>query len=140
VELANKLLARATLGKGLASPLTVDPATGDFKKVSEEENVANCILDLILTRVGERVMNEDIGNEMPQILFDNIDGAEDILPIHVIDVIRRYEPRVRDVAARVSREGDTKLVLSVGWILKATGQPGNVVYPFYAQGSEGGVE
>lgn len=132
--LANSVVEQASLGRGLKSPLEEDPLTGDFKTLVGPDNVKQCIIDLILTRVGERVMNEDLGTELPSLIFETTDGVVDVLPLKVIDVIRRHEPRVTRVTAKAYVEelnGSATVVLDLSWVVKATGRPDNLVYPFY---------
>ncbi len=140
LQLANTLIERAALGKGLKSPISIDPFTKDFETTEGADNVKQCVIDLITTRVGERVMNEDFGTHLPPLLFENIDGLIDILPVHVIEVLTRFEPRIFDVQARAVRYAETTINLQISWTVKATGRRDNLTYPFYTEPLEGGTK
>ncbi len=136
IELGNSLVELEALGKGLKSPLEQDPYTGDFKISEREENVKSCISDLIGTPVGTRVFNEDFGSPFPPLLFENIPGLLDILPLHARAAILRYEPRVKDVAASAKRVGENAIVVRITYVIKATGAQANLTYPFYTEPPE----
>jgi phage baseplate assembly protein W len=130
LTLSNSLLERSYLGKGLASPLSRDPATGGMKVNEGEDNIAACIVDILTTRVGERVGREDFGTELPPMLFESITGILDVLPVHAVSAITRQEPRVKKVAAKAERSGETGVILRVSYVVKATGQTKNLVVPY----------
>lgn len=140
ITLANSIVNQSFLGKGLKSPLTVDPATKDFSKVQGSENIKQCVLDLIMTSVGERVMNEDIGASVNEMLFMDVVAVADILPVRIIETINRYEPRVTDVVATAEITGETQVDVHVSWKLKSTGSKDSLVYPFYVEPAQGGIE
>jgi phage baseplate assembly protein W len=138
LTLSNTLLDQQVLGIGLASPLVTDSYTKDFLGVSGEDNVTQCIEDLLGTRVGERVMNEDLGTLFPQALFENSTGLLKVLPVQAMQAITMFEPRVKNVKSSATIEGNV-IYVDVSWTVKATGARGNYVYPFYLQNNSGGV-
>ena len=133
IVLSNLLLEQQILGSGLASPLATDPATGDFARVSGAADVQQCILDLLDTRVGERLMREDEGSPFPPLIFENIGGLVLVIPPLTVEAIQRYEPRVTRVTARATIVDVTTVVASISYYLRATGSPDSLVYPFYTQ-------
>jgi phage baseplate assembly protein W len=139
INLANSLIEQAALGIGLQAPLTTNPQTGDFVRLSVADNVRSCILDLLSTRVGERVMNEDFGTLIPLAIFENSEGLIDVLPFRVKEAITQYETRVTRVTCTVDIIDPTTTRLNVGWVLKATGKRDSLVYPYYTEPSAGGV-
>lgn len=120
-----------TYGRGLAWPLRVDPATGGLATVSGEANVLTCIRALLSTRVGERVMSEDVGIVLPDLLFENRQGVMDILPLRIIDCLNRFEPRIYRVQAKAVPFEPNGINCHVGWVLRSTGSPSNLTYPYY---------
>lgn len=135
VQLANSLVDRDTQGRGVHFPLTLDANTRDFKRVEHEENIKECIYWLIATRIGERVMAEDVGTLIMQSLFASIEGLEDTLPFQVTEAITLYEPRVEDIRAKAERTGLTELRLTTTWVVRATGRRDSLVYPYFVEGS-----
>jgi len=134
---SNPLLEIEILGKGLKSPLEMNSYVGDFATVEGVDNVAQCIRDLIETRVGDRVMNEDYGTLPSDMLFESQEAIIDIVPFRIIEAIRRFEPRVANVTASAtpfSVNDSHGVNILVQWYLRATGKQGNLVYPYYLDG------
>jgi phage baseplate assembly protein W len=140
IVLSNQLLEQQVLGIGLVSPLTTDPATGDFATVSGAEDVNQCIRDILSIRVGERVMREDDGSPFPPLVFENAEGLVVVLPKIAVDTIVRYEPRVSRVQATAAIIQLSTIELSIRYVLRATGTPGSLVYPYYLEPAVGGVK
>jgi phage baseplate assembly protein W len=134
IKLANDILEREILGKGFASPLRINPATKDFAVVDGPDNVRQCIEDLLGTRVGERVMNEDFGVELPDLVFELQAGLLDIIPSRIREAIARWEPRVKNVLV-TARAQATAIYVDVSWTLVTTAKKGNLVYPYYLEPS-----
>jgi len=139
LNLANSLIDVDTLGKGFKFPMTVDPATNDWQLSKYEENVKECIYWLLATRIGERVMNEDIGTTITESLFMNIESLAVILPNQITEAITRYEPRVTNLRVKVERTGETELRATLTWTVRATGRRDNLVYPYYTEPPVGGI-
>lgn len=131
VELANSLTNVGVLGKGLKSPLTNDPGNGDFETVSGADNVRQCLKDLLLTRVGERVMNEDFGTRIPDALFDDRAGIIDVIPLQIVEAVQRYEPRISNVSVTAAPYQENGVLIRVTYRLRSTGRRDNLVYPLY---------
>lgn len=142
ITLANSLVERSVLGIGLASPLTPDDTIGDWQRLEGADNVKACIIDLISTRVGERLMFEDIGTTIPELVFESVEGVLDILPFQLVEVIKRYEPRVIRVACTAEAFSTDKgdgVNAKLSWTLRSTGKRDNLVWPFYLEPPEGGI-
>lgn len=138
--LANDILLRPTLGTGIVLPATRDAATGRLKTESGEDNVLMCILNLLDTVVGERVMNEDVGTTANLSLFEEVESLLDVLPIQFKEVIERHEPRVYRVITRAERlpNDGQGVIVHLSWRYRSTGSSGNMVYPYNL--SNGGNE
>lgn len=139
MDLANTALEETVLGKGVKSPLETNPTTGGLVTLSGSENVRNCIMDLISTRVGQRVMREDYGIEASDQLFENPLSVVDVVPLRIVEGIRRFEKRVKDVRAVGRQISNTLVHVEVSWTLRSTGARDSLVYPFYVSPPYGGV-
>ena len=121
------------LGKGLSFPLRMDPATNDFARVVDEDNVDQCLKALIFTMIGER-MDALIGTVVPELLFEESDVAADIAQPSILNAITRNEPRVKLIRIQVTTKefggGATGIVIAISYIIKATNQRRNRVYPY----------
>ena len=143
LRLANTLVQNQVLGKGLAFPMREDPTNGDFLGVAGADNVKQCIIDLITTRVGERLMNEDLGTEIADSVFESQQAVIDILPLRVREAINQFEPRVQSVTASAVPfsldNGLRGVKLNVSWVLRSGGGRDSLVYPYYLEPAEGGL-
>ena len=139
LNLSNPLINRDALGIGIAFPFTRDKTTNDLLVLRYEDNIKSCILWLLSTRIGERLMNEDCGTTIMSALFGNIDGLADALPIQIKEAIARFEPRVVNVTTKTERIGINDLRITIGWTVKATGNRDSYVYPYSAQPAQGAL-
>lgn len=132
MNLSNSLLDLRPLGKGLAYPIRVSDATGDLATAEGVENVLGCIELIITTPVGTRQNMEDFGTVLNSLLFESTRAAADVLPTALIEAVRRWEPRVKEITATATpfeAEGRVDVLLSCK--IKATGQTLSKVYPYY---------
>lgn len=139
LALSNYLLEQAILGMGLKSPMVTNPANGDFLGASGEQNLTNCVTDLLDTRVGERLMNEDVGTTIPSTVFENLDVAVALLSGIILDALQRYEPRVTNVKISLQVIPPTQVNCNLSWRVIGTSVIGNLVWPFYLSPPSGGV-
>lgn len=130
------------LGQGLKFPLQVDPRTGKFAMVSQEEDIREAIGIILNTVQGERVMRPEFGSRIIEYTFAS--ASSSMLQSIAHDVRERLllqEPRIVDVEV-VCRElnGMTgAIAVEVSYVVRSTNNRYNHVYPFYmTEGSGGG--
>lgn len=101
----------------------ISAANGEF--LAEMDHIRQSIQDILLTRIGERIMRREYGSW----LFYLVDAPMD--PVTIMDIyaasigaIRRWEPRVKviDIQA-IQPEDSGRLTLSLSAIHKRTGAP-----------------
>ncbi len=130
------------MGRGLRFPLQIDPKTGKFAMVSEEEDIAEAIGIIIHTVQGERVMRPDFGSNALDYTFSmSSDTERQSLSFDLQEVLSYQEPRIQDieVECREADELEGALVIEVSYRVRSTNNRYNHVYPFYrTEGSEGG--
>ncbi len=130
------------MGRGLRFPLQIDPKTGKFAMVSEEEDIAEAIGIIIHTVQGERVMRPDFGSNALDYTFSmSSDTERQSLSFDLQEVLSYQEPRIQDieVECREADELEGALVIEVSYRVRSTNNRYNRVYPFYkTEGSEGG--
>lgn len=102
--------------------------------VSGNEDIQQSLTILLSTRLGERVMQEDYGCDLAEMLFEEVDQAFiNSLTTLVTDAILYYEPRINvdrlDVSDDDIEEG--RLLISIDYTVSATNSRYNMVYPFY---------
>ena len=130
------------LGRGLKFPLQVDPKTGKFALVEEEEDIRESIGIILRTVRGERVMRPDFGTDVMEYLFAPInDTLQDGISFDLQEDLLYQEPRIRDVEVKVLEPAgpEGSVTVEVSYTVRSTNSRYNHVYPFYVtEGSEGG--
>ena len=64
------------LGKGIKFPPQINPATGRFVTVSEEESVRQSIYLILMTQVTERLTRPNFGTETASYVFMDVNLTE----------------------------------------------------------------
>ncbi|MBB2948487.1 hypothetical protein FB565_008270 [Actinoplanes lutulentus] len=131
-------LGREFLGVGWAFPVTVEPDTGRIARVSYEQDIEQSILIILSTSRGERVMRPGFGCGIHDLVFAAV-TTQLIAQIEatVREALREHEARidVREVRVGTGAIDRGLLDVEIHYEIRATNQPGNVVYPFYFQES-----
>ena len=125
---------REFLGRGWAFPVALAPDTGRVESAVYEEDVRQSIRIILATAKGERVMRPDFGCGIHDLVFAAV-STQLIARIkrEVGDALRSHEARieVKKVAVESTRLSEGRLDVSIDYLIRATNQPGNYVYPFY---------
>lgn len=133
--------ARDFLGKGWKFPVGVDPATGRMRSASSEEDIQEAVRLILLTGKGERMMQPEFGCNLRSFTFDHMDyTTQTQMEREAQEALIRWEPRITDVEVRLERDpgDDGRLLLRVSYVVRATNNPYNLVYPYYInEGLEG---
>jgi phage baseplate assembly protein W len=121
------------LGTGWAFPLLPDQA-GGLRYVSGEASIQDCLLVLLQTAAGERVMRPDFGTTAPSLVFAPGSPANlRMLESSISDAIYAYEPRVLldSVVAEPTPGEENRVVVSVSYRIRQTNTKANLVFPYY---------
>lgn len=131
---------KAFLGRGWAFPVALDPLTGRTALAEHENDIRQSIRIILGTGRGERVMRPDFGCGVNDLVFESIDEtALGRIEATVRDALSRFEPRIelQDVTADPLRAAEGLLLLEIDYLVRATNQSGNLVYPFYFREGDG---
>lgn len=121
------------LGTGMKFPPEVNPATGRFMTVSDEESVKESIYLILMTQQSERFMRPEFGSHIMQYPFSDTN-------VTVLSMISREiqtdildnEPRISDVDVRMEPMGQTgSLLIYIEYTLAENHQTGSMVFPYY---------
>jgi phage baseplate assembly protein W len=121
------------IGTGVSFPLRVD-RLGSVALSSGDEDVREAIMVILGTAPGERPMRPEFGCGIHNSIFDSVDAAMLGRIEHEIrDALDRWEPRIEllEVDFDLSRVGEGVLVIELTYVLSATNDVRNLVYPFY---------
>ena len=121
------------LGSGLAFPLAVDHR-GAVALARGEDDVDQALQIILGTAPGERPMRPEFGCAVHDLVFEAIDAATvGRMETAIRAALDRWEPRVavESIDFDLSGVGDGRLVVTVGYRIRATNDQRNLVYPFY---------
>jgi phage baseplate assembly protein W len=123
-------MKNALVGSGWPFPIVPD-AGGGLSYVDGDTNVEQSLKILFLTDLGERVMRPDFGCRAPRLVFapGSVQSLS-LLETTIREAVRDWEPR-EDVQAEPDLKDPTRVIVSVGYLVRQTNTPGNLVFPFY---------
>lgn len=131
-----QMQAKNFLGVGWKFPICVDPATGRIAVSEYETDIAEAIRIIIMTRKGERMMQPEFGCDLQEQVFS---GTGYTALTQMADAVQAaltaWEPRITDIQVEVqahSADGG-QLSIHVSYVVRATNNPFNQVYPYYLQ-------
>ena len=121
------------IGSGLAFPLQVD-RRGGIALARDETDIEQAIELILATAPGERPMRPEFGCGVHDFVFDTIDaGTVGKMELAIRDALDRWEPRVvvQTIEFDLSGVGEGRLMIDIGYRVRATNTMRNLVYPFY---------
>jgi phage baseplate assembly protein W len=131
-------LGREFLGTGWAFPVGLASDTGLVERIAYEDDIKQSIRIILGTSKGERVMRPDFGCGIHDLVFAAV-STQVMTQIEttVRDALRTYEARIDVLRVDVdgSELGNGRLLVTIDYLIRATNQPDNYVYPFYFEQS-----
>jgi phage baseplate assembly protein W len=126
--------AQAFLGVGWGFPPRFGLKGGEVQMVSGHDDIEQSLRILLATSRGERVMAEDYGCDLHNVVFEEIsDGLVNRLSALITDAILYHEPRVTLEGVEVAEDPREHglLRISVAYTVRSTNSRYNMVFPFY---------
>lgn len=122
------------LGRGFAFPLAIG-AHGGIAPQRLDAKVRESILVILGTQPGDRLMRPDFGCDLGSLVFaGNTPATANLATYHVEEALRRWEPRIELQGVTVENDtGAGRLLIHVRYRLRATLEPGSLIYPFYLE-------
>lgn len=129
-------MSAAFLGTGWSFPLAA--RDGAVALVDGEENIRQSIWIILATAPGERLLRPDFGCGIHDLVF-GVNGAA--TAGRAAEEVRRalvlWEPRVDQLAVSAAPNPDpaaeSRLLIEIGYRVRATNTRHNLVYPFYLE-------
>jgi uncharacterized protein len=121
------------IGSGLAFPLQVD-RRGGIALARDETDIEQAIELILATAPGERPMRPEFGCGVHDFVFDSIDATTvGRMELAIRDALDRWEPRIVVEAVDFGLEevAEGRLIIDIGYRVRATNTMRNLVYPFY---------
>ena len=121
------------LGKGIKFPPQINPATGKFVTVSEEESVKQSIYLILMTQRSERPLRPGFGsNIMSYTFMDQNAGTLGMMSRTIKEQIAAQEPRVNNVQVKLESGSQRGVLLfNIEYNVISTNSRNNFVFPFY---------
>ena len=101
---------------------------------ASDESLDQAIEIILSTAPGERPMRPEFGCGVHDFVFDTIDASTvGRLETEIRRALDRWEPRIvlEEVEFDLSEMGDGRLLINIGYRVRATNHKRNLVYPFY---------
>ena len=94
--------------KDISMSFQVNPLTDDLIVIKNATAIARSLRNLVLTTPGERFFNENLGSQVNNLLFENVDDITAMsVRSEIISVIENYEPRVKLLKVSVNANIDS---------------------------------
>lgn len=126
--------ANSFLGRGFRFPIEVDAVTGRMKTSACEEDIKEAIYLILMTKKGERVLKPEFGCGIHDYIFGTMDFTSlKEMERSVEEALILWEPRIRDIDVEVDMDEmeSGKLIVHIGYVVRTTNNPFNLVFPFY---------
>lgn len=133
-QMAKQDFAKEFLGVGWKFPVEVDNTTGRIKTSGYEEDIEEAIRIILRTRKGERMMMPDFGCGIQDYIFETMDVSSlSRMENEILHSLIRWEPRIADpeVHVTVDERQEGRLNICIHYVVRATNNPYNLVYPYY---------
>jgi len=108
----------------LDAAFTLNPISRDVAVKTDDAAIRGALRNLINTKHYERPFQPDLGCQLVNLLFENMDPLTLILAERVIgESITKYEPRISLTNVSVSSQEDNNVFISIEYLIKNTQQP-----------------
>ena len=121
------------LGKGIKFPPQINPATGRFVTVSEEESVRQSIYLILMTQRTERPLRPQFGSNIMSYTFMDQNASRLTMMTRTIrEQILLQEPRITDLNVNVESGAQRGVLLfNIDYTIASSNTRDNFVFPFY---------
>ena len=121
------------LGRGMKFPPQINPATGRFETVENEQSIKQSIYLILMTQKRERFIRPDFGSNIMNYTFmDTGITMLNIMSREITSDILNNEPRIDDVRIDINPEVKSGcLIINIGYRIIKSNVRENLVFPFY---------
>ena len=121
------------IGRGFMFPMRVDQS-GSIAMTRGLSDLDSSIRVVLSTAPSERLMRPKFGCAIWDLLFEPINAnTMGLMAVAVRNALGQWEPRVdvEDVVVSPDPTADGKVDIAITYVVKATNDKRNLVYPFY---------
>src|SRR5678815_4411757 len=127
-------ITKSFLGTGWGFPPSFSNKSGEVGLLSDEVDIQSSLEILLSTRQGERVMRQDYGCNLDELVFEPLTTTyKTYIKDLIATAIHYYEPRIDIDNIDLEDDGELegRIVISIDYTIRATNSRFNFVYPFY---------
>lgn len=126
-------IVKSFLGTGWGFPPAFSKTAG-VSLLSEEADIQSSLEILLSTRQGERVMLQDYGCNLDELVFENLTTTfKTYIKDLIATAILYYEPRIDVNKIDLDDTGELggRILITVDYTVRSTNSRFNFVFPFY---------
>lgn len=130
------------IGRGWAFPARID-TRGGVALVAGDDEIEASLRMILGTALGERVMRPEFGCAIWDLVFAPVNATTlGQMRQAVEQALGRWEPRIelRDATPAPDPEDPSRVIIALSYVVKATNDLRNLVFPFYVIPREEGEE
>lgn len=111
----------------MAYPCQLEAGLGRFRTMTEQEEIAQSVRMILLTRRGERPYRPDFGARLDRFAFENMDTTtRNLIRQEVVACLQTWEPRIWMIEVSFQPEPqDGQLIVNIQYQLRTSGLKGN---------------
>lgn len=115
----------------MAFPCRLESGLGRFRRMSEEEEIAQSVRMILSTSCGERTLRSRFGSHLSQYAFAPVDTTlKNQIRVEILAALQAWEPRIRNIQVEFEPEqNDGALIAQVSYQLRSTGQAAQTAVP-----------
>lgn len=119
----------------MAFPCCLDGGLGRFRRLTEEEEIAQSVRVILTTHRGERPLRPEFGANLNRFAFETMNTTTKNLIRHeVVSSLLEWERRITNVEVDFEhRTEEGKLLVHIKYLLLRDGQNGHVTIPLNGQ-------
>jgi len=125
---------KSYLGTGWDFPPRFNQKRGVTYMTSDIDDIEKSLQIIVTTRRGERIMRPNFGCDLSDKVFENLNSTQiNSIKKRIEEAILLYEPRIKvqKIGLDVQNILEGKLLIKVDYIVRATNNRRNIVFPYY---------
>ena len=127
-------IIKSFLGTGWGFPPSFSKTAEPLGMLSNEMDIQSSLEILLSTRQGERVMRQDYGCNLDELVFEPLTTTfKTYIKDLIATAILYYEPRIDVNKIELDNTGelDGRILISIEYTVRSTNSRFNFVFPFY---------
>jgi len=127
-------ITKSFLGTGLGFPPSFSNKAAQVGLLTDEDDIQSSLEILLSTRQGERVMRQDYGCNLDEMVFEPLTTTfKTYIKDLISTAILYYEARIEVNKIEIDDTGelDGRILILIDYTVRATNSRFNFVFPFY---------